>query len=223
LALDQALQALDPKQLAWVETTVWQKVTLRELTYQAEGRYLAGPGNRFRLTLRARVGDTESETWVACDGTMIRQAERWDGGRWSLSKPMELAEALAAERADRSSPDGFVRAQLAGGLAALVRDLRQQLAWVRKERVRRNGRPFIKLTGIRPVGEAEDGRPRLARLYLDGETFWPHRLEWWGADPPRPGDVLLMQLELRDPVRNRPLPPDRCATEFAPEAMPTPR
>ena len=54
----------------------------------------------------------------------------------------------------------------------------------------------------------------MARLYLDPKTLWPHRLEWWGADPPRPGDVLLMQTEFRDPLLNRPPPPDRLMREL---------
>src|SRR5262245_41380903 len=74
--LDQALEALNPARLTWVEAAVWQKVTLRDLTYQAEGRYLAGPDRCFRLELRTRLDGTGGEVRVVCDGTTVRQATR---------------------------------------------------------------------------------------------------------------------------------------------------
>ena len=37
------------------------------------------------------------------------------------------------------------------------------------------------------------GVARQCRVYLDPETYWPCRLEWWGPDAPRHGEVALLQ------------------------------
>jgi hypothetical protein len=108
--------------------------------------------------------------------------------------------------------------------------LRQRLNWVRKETVRRGGKVFVKLTGTWTPAEAAAlcpagqpwpaGLPRQCKLYLDADTLWPHRVEWWGPDPPRPGEALLAQAEYRDPILNQPPGPDRTAHDFTVELPP---
>jgi hypothetical protein len=56
--------------------------------------------------------------------------------------------------------------------------------------------------------------PRLCRISLDAKTLWPCRVEWWGGVKPGDASVPLLELEFRDAVLNRPLPPERCAREF---------
>jgi hypothetical protein len=111
-----------------------------------------------------------------------------------------------------------------GGAFDLLQTMRSRLEWSRMETVRREGRAFIKLTGtwssesaeaLAPTGGSwPDGLPQQCRLYLDAETLWPHRVEWWGPDVPRSADVLLVQMEFRDPVLNQPLSAEGCAREF---------
>jgi hypothetical protein len=198
--LDAAARALDPQQVKWVETTVWQKVTLADFAYQAEGRYRAGPDHRFRLELRTRQGDTEGLLRVVSDGRVIRQ-EVWIDNKLSESSVTEEQTPALA----RPAGDELARNPLAGGVAALVDSLRQQMVWVARQTVRRGDRPYHRLTGVWPGASppAEARTPRLARLYLEPQTLWPHRLEWWGLDPPRAGDVLLMQTEFRDRQMSR--------------------
>jgi hypothetical protein len=107
---------------------------------------------------------------------------------------------------------------------AVLENLRDEMRWVRKERVRRAGREFIKLTGVANPGKAGEpaaseatspaGLPRQCRLYLDPSNLWPYRVEWWGPDPPRGGGVLLLQMEFRDPVFRSEPPPERAVAEF---------
>jgi hypothetical protein len=52
-------------------------------------------------------------------------------------------------------------------------------------------------------------------LYLDAQTLWPLRVEWWGAERPTHVSKLLLQTEYRAPVLNQPLSDERCAAEFA--------
>src|SRR5438067_1872531 len=60
-ALDEALAFLGPAQTAWLEMTLWQQVEAQGLSYQAQGRYLSGPGHRLRVELKTYVGATEGE------------------------------------------------------------------------------------------------------------------------------------------------------------------
>ena len=52
-------------------------------------------------------------------------------------------------------------------------------------------------------------------IYLDTETFWPHRLEWWGAEKSSEPSQLLSQTEYREAIVNQPLSAERLAAEFA--------
>ena len=46
--------------------------------------------------------------------------------------------------------------------------------------------------------------PRTCRVYLDKQTSWPYRFEWWGPVPAKTEDVLLLQMEFRNPRRSKP-------------------
>src|SRR5438309_466990 len=57
--LDQAIKALDPQKLGWVETTLWHSVDVEGLVMRGEGRFLTGPDHRLRLNLTGFIGDTK--------------------------------------------------------------------------------------------------------------------------------------------------------------------
>src|SRR6516225_5521467 len=65
--LDLALAQLSPAKLQWLETTLWQRVHSDDFSYQAEGRFLAAPGQRRRLRLHVTVGQTWGEVEAASD------------------------------------------------------------------------------------------------------------------------------------------------------------
>ena len=48
--LEKALAALAPSKVAWLETTIWQRVRLPGCSFQVDGRYLLAPNRRFRGT-----------------------------------------------------------------------------------------------------------------------------------------------------------------------------
>jgi hypothetical protein len=215
--LDRAVEALGPARVRWLETAVWQRVQVEDLVYQAEGRYQAGPDRRFRLELQTRLGSTTSQLRLVSDGRSIHQASRLDQTAWNLQPPMELPAGAGRKAAPPF--DVFLQNQLAGGPSALLEQLREHLVWVRKETVRRQEHKYFRLTAVRLQASTSEPAPagvlRQARLYLDAQTLWPHRLEWWGADGRRAGDALLLQMELRSPVVNRPLSAAQCARVFA--------
>jgi len=224
--LDRALERLAGQRLDWVEMNLWQQVNVQELCYQAEGRYLAGPDHRFRLDLHTHVGSTDGRLQVVSDGATLWQSRRIGAGPASVSK-IDLKEVLAILNRPGTPPqlrDEFFHSQFQLGILPLLRGLRQQVTWSKKETVRRNGRVLLKLSGAWSADPTHAnallaapwpaGLPRQGRLYLDPQTLWPHRVEWWGPDPPQAEDAPLVQMEFRDPVLNRPLSPERCAVEF---------
>jgi hypothetical protein len=225
--LDDAIARLDPSRVGWLETKLWQKGRLDRFAYESEGRCLVGPDHRFRLELSTRQGRTAASALTISDGATLWQGRRNGDGRWTDVTRTDLAQALQESR-NASVPlarDAFLNGQSLSGVVGLLHTARTRVAWSRKETVRRDGRTFVKLTGswsaesaaaFAPSGKPwPNGLPRLCRLYLDEHTLWPHRVEWWGPDVPRTADVLLLQMEFRDPVLNQPLSAERCAREFA--------
>jgi hypothetical protein len=225
--LDGALAALDPGRIVWLEATLWQRVNVQGIAYEATGRYLTGPGQRVRLELKTRTTTGEGGVQIVSDGVSLWQAHRFVGDKWNRVTRVDMKAILATLAEPGMLPklrDEFLQDHSFTGILPLLQGLRQQMIWGPRETVRRGEREFIKLTGcwlpelargFAPPGEPwPAGVPRQCRLYLDPRTLWPHRVEWWGPDPPRAGDVALVQMEFRSPVLNRPLTVERCAAEF---------
>jgi hypothetical protein len=225
--LDRALVAMSPERLGCVETKLWQKVTLPNLTYEADGRYLMGSQRRFRMELRTKQDAAESTRLTVSDGATLWEAKRVGRGEWSNVTKIELAPLLAELEGDGPKAQlrtEFLEGPRFGGVAPLLRNLRWHLNWVKTEKVERQGKARIRLIGvwtpdfveyIRSEQEWPAGLPEQCRLELDPLTLWPHRLEWWGPLEDGGADTLLAQIEFRDPVVHSTLSPERCAKEFS--------
>ena len=221
--LDDALGRLDPARVGWLETKVWQKGRLDRFTYESEGRYLVGPGRRARLELTTHHGRADATMLAVSNGELVWQGRRTSDGRWAdVTRSPVSSISPAPATTDAPAPPGeeSLRGPSLGGVLGLLRSMRSRIDWSRKETVRRDGRECTKLTGSCPADSSSnlpwpDGMPRQCRLYLDVQTLWPHRVEWWGPDSPRSGDVLLQQIEFRAPVLNRPLSAEQASREFA--------
>jgi hypothetical protein len=224
---EQMLALLGPNRVSWMDLKLWQRVNVQGLSYETEGHFLTGPDERMRLDLSTRLGETVSEARVVCDGKTLWHAKRVAGGAWNPITKVELPEvhkALNRPGVNTKITDALVRQHSFGGVYPLLAGLRQQMRWVRREEVRRGEREFIKLTGVwddavalafTPDGQAwPQGLARQCRLYLDPRTFWPCRIEWWGPDAPRYGEVPLLQMEFREPRLNDALSPEQCARAF---------
>jgi hypothetical protein len=235
--LDRALAALDDDRVRWLEAEVWQRVRVPGFAYEADGYYLKAPGGRFRLQVQTHAGDRPGGLLLVCDGGDPCQATRVGDGPWqgasrrsrSEAAVPEGLEALVGKKAERA-PAPVVAPS---GVAPLLRRLHDRLLWVRQEVIRHDGAEAIRLTGVWPKEVAEslapagsawpDCTPRQCRLTLEARALWPRRVEWGGPVTPGGGDVLLAEVEFRNPVVNRPLPADRCAREFAlPSAVAAP-
>lgn len=218
-ALDEAIAQLDPVRVAWIESTLWQRASLEHLTYEAKGRYLAAPDHRFRLELMTQQGEGTTSYLAIGDGKATWEGTRNGAGPWHPVTRDEIRQPFA-------------------GVLPLLRSLRTGLTWTNREMVRRQGHVFVKLTGSVP--DASDdavssvdalgyrGMLRESRIYLDGQSLWPHRVEWWGRPTSRGSNALLVQMEFREPNFNQSLSDEQCALEFsfpnrAPEFLAQPK
>lgn len=210
--LDQAILAYDGERAHWIKTQLWQKVHVPQLSFEAEGTYLGGPEHRLRLDLQVRLDATVSHFQLISDGHTLWQVEQVASGGRIVSR-VELKQVLAAlshPQAVAQARDEFYSNQFFVGLAPLLRSLRQQVTFARSDKVRWRTQEVVLLTGVWAVPPADqtwpDCFPRQCRLFLDGQSLWPHRLEWWGPIPGRSGDSLVSQMEFRNPVVGQPLP-----------------
>jgi outer membrane lipoprotein-sorting protein len=217
----QAIEALSEPRTTWIQTRIWQKAQVDDLTVEAQGAYVLAPGSRFRLELKARTGPESMEGTVlmVSDGKVVWQATRTGQDGWDGVKRLSLDEALASVREPASAEQ--LRRELSQappfrGVVPLLRTLASQMRWVRHE-VRSTE---VRLTGIWPpevlaalvaTGQPwPEGLPKRCKVMFDAQTLWPKRFEWWDVN-----GALQAEMELRDPVFNQPLPADRCAQLFA--------
>jgi hypothetical protein len=111
------------------------------------------------------------------------------------------------------------------GMTPLLINLRGRLVWAKSERLRSTNGERLHLVGVWSKDEAmklappdrpwPTALPRQCHVYLDGRTSLPQRVEWWGPNAPGGDDRLLMQMEFRNAVFNRPLADDECRRLFA--------
>jgi hypothetical protein len=231
--LQQAVGRLSEMQTRWLESTVWTRAHLPELSYEGEGRYVRAPGRRFRLELQTRLeGDRAPQTpdlnsctiLSVSDGRDLWTASRIGSAGWKDIQRLQLAGVVRPSQNQAPSSEGhreLPTAPALDGVESLLSSLLAQIDWVRREDraddVRISGRwKESMLAGLvdtkKPWPEA---LPRFCRLTLSGERLWPSRLEWWGPRQEGGPDRLLVELEFRDPVFDRPLPPGECLGLFA--------
>lgn len=221
--LDRALCNWQPPRVLWLEAGFWQKVIQSDMAYQAEGRFLLGPGQRLRLDLGLRVGRTLGETHVIQEGQTCWEITQLGGDQRMVSR-------LEPDQAFETSTDGRA------GPASILHDLRRRMTVTARADVLWKGHQVTRLglcwNPLTAASLAPRGTPWPAYtpgrcvVYLDAASGWPFRLEWWGPAE-RPGrETPLVQMEFRDPVVNQPLSPERCLREFtfqpAPNEVPVP-
>jgi hypothetical protein len=225
--LDQAVDAFRADRVTWLEMAIWQKVQLPGCTYEADGTYRMAPGQRFRMEMHTHLGGSDGTLLSVSDGRELWQAERSGQGAWDNVTRVNLSEVFSVMNGparDRLR-DEFLRRPHFQGMMSLLATLRGRLVWARGEVVRQSGGERIHLVGVWPKDEARkyappdrpwpSALPRQCHVYLDARTYWPQRLEWWGPQAAGGADRLLVQMEFRNPVVNRPLPAAKCSRLFA--------
>jgi hypothetical protein len=210
-ALQNAIDRLDAKKVAWLEATLWQHLASQGLAFDAQGDYLSGPDHRLRLNLKVRAGGTTGEMNVVCDGTYLWTAMSGTGQprtvtKWNLK---EVQQSLDHPNMVPQLRDAFYQSQCFQGIVPVLDNLRQQMVMTRQENIQWQGHDVLQLTAawnaeitkelLPASGVWQVLVPRECRLLLDAKTYWPYRLEWWGPIMPRGPDVLIMETEYRNP------------------------
>jgi hypothetical protein len=212
-ALVRALERLSPEHVRWIQVQLWQKVDVPPLAFQAEGLYQGGPDHRLRLDLKLSSAAPTIRLVMVSDGQTLWQARHMPGSAATVTR-MELGKVLKA--IDRPEATGtradFYQNQFFAGLMPLLRSIQEQVTFTRLDNTRWRDRDVLLLTGA--LGGNADGswpiyQPRQCRLFLDAQSLWPYRIEWWGPTLKKTGDVLLSQIEFREPVLNRPANDDQ--------------
>lgn len=223
--LDRAIPACSATQIPWMDMTLWQQIWEGPVAREIHGRYAAAPDHRLRIELKIKVAQAEGELLIISDGKTVFESERYGEDRrkptWTdlptLGDEYRTPETLALGRAWRLGESTFL------GPGPLLYKLRSQSQGLSQRAARWKGMEVVQVTGNWPENAAllkdvpQAQKPhhpaRLWTVYLDARTLWLHRLEWWGAAP-QGEPVLLHELEFRDVVLNRPMPPERAALEF---------
>jgi hypothetical protein len=191
---------------------VRQRVSCDELSYEAEGRFLAAPGSRRRLEMHVRVGNSHGQVRAVSDGRRV-----WVRSQVEDEEPQVVREDLPAgpQAAELLHRHGLESAAL------LLGAIRQRLQHPRQETTIWGRRRVVRIAGDWPADAPHLASlpddlqacavPKHCRVFLDEQTLALVRVEWWSDDR------LLAETEFGTPVVNRELSAEQCAREFAVE------
>lgn len=209
--LDAVVAAFDPDRLPWLRMNLWQEGNPAAFSYRAEGVYLAGPDHRLRLDLQVHAGGADRRLQVVSDGRTLWQIDQAGPTSRTVShvRLQPVLDALNSPYLPADRRAEFYQRQLFTGPGPLLQSLRPGTTFTRCQEVRWAGRNVRLLTGVRaqpPAATWPEFLPRQCRLFVDAQTLWPHRLEWWGPVPDCEEDCLLLAVEFRDPIVGQRVP-----------------
>jgi hypothetical protein len=225
--INQLVAQFDPKKIGWMETNYSLQSSIQGAVLHIEGRYLLGPDYRVRMDLALRIGKAKSDLLTVCDGTTLWNTVRIDGEHRGTNR-WDLKTVLAALNAPGSGPQSveeFAKSQALLGLLPLLKSLKQNMVFTKQEPDPKGG---LKLTAVWSPDVTKSVAapntqwpllvPRKAYAYvgtLEGKYLWPYRIEWWGPVVLRGDDVLLLEMQFRDPKILK--PDDAAAKRLAQE------
>jgi hypothetical protein len=216
--LARAAALLDPAQVPWLHVKTWQKQQTDEMTFEAEGRLLRGPNHCVRLEMTVHPGAESGNVVVVSDGVGLAHACRLPGQPAAVVSQ----EFLTPEKKTMSAQqiDVVLNAKGCGGPHSLLKDLVCVLEDLKMEVGTWKDNKVIRLAGVVKKAFRDSSvawvvvPPRHCYVYLDAQTLWPHRIEWWASQNPEDPALLFLQLEFRAPEINHPLSREECVREF---------
>lgn len=193
----RAMALLADPARTWLQTKVWIRSHVPELSYQGEGVYHKAPGKRTRLEVRTRGGSPAQQTTVLAvsDGK-----QRWYALRTPKGEDRDVSRHAPGDEAH----------EWFAGVEQCLHTMYAGVTWVALER----GGDAAAVVGVWPASRREPLVPRGCRLYLRGEERWPARVEWWGPVTDGGADELLLEVEYREPVWDQALSAAACEKLF---------
>jgi hypothetical protein len=217
---DCAVERLAPEQLAWLHVTVWQRMAASEVPFESTGALQIGPGHCVRFDLTIHTGAIPGHCLVVSDGHSMVHVVQLGKSQPTITSRLLVAEGPAGQQPPAKNPAETLRELGCGGPYPLLRDLRGKLTELCVQTGHLQGRPQVRIQGrLCPVPCTAEPDTAVAAdfcyLYLDPQTLWPGRLEWWAAHGARDQRLLLLEIEFRDPQWNRPLSLPECIRAFS--------
>jgi hypothetical protein len=216
--LDQAIAHLSPGRVTWLHTQVWQKMSDAQIDFEAEGTLDLAPGQSARLDLTVRTQGVTGRLLTVSDGHALAQVRQMGGASPQVDS---VLLPIVTPWLDGNSPQRlkFLDDKGCGGPAAILAGLRRHVAQFRLQTGKLQGKDAIQFQGeltgeVKSTALQTNTPPRSVVLFLDAQTLWPHRVEWWGQDP-RLGMRAIVEIEFRQPVLNREVPLQQCAQLFS--------
>ena len=224
--LDRLLESLHPAKARWLQLKIWQRMRHEDIDFEAEGLIALAPHQCARVDMVVSSSETRSRILLVSNSQHLVRSIR-TGPRPAEVDILELPHAPDTQDPGQiHDRDHFLQIHGCGGPHTLLTNLRQRLkvekecsgAWKGLRVLRVCGQVQAESAATpdgrnQPYTEGEKSAratflraPRAGRhcvLYLDAETGWPHRIEWWSTDRQGQAAVVLLQLELRDPIFNR--------------------
>lgn len=224
--LQQARDRFRPEELPWQEMTIWQCSKFGECFYEAEGRYVGGPDHRMYLNLRLRNGPAQGQMIVKCDGNLLKKTFIFPGKapQSSLLALSNLEPPVAGKAARSAQCERLLTDQACRGVTPLLAYFKDNLHQPKIAAVHWHGKLLLQIRGQLPnAKKINDSLPRNrqfrqtvreGRLYLDAETLWPVRVEWWGNARENEKVRLLFCTEYRRPILRDRVTAEALAKEF---------
>jgi hypothetical protein len=215
--LARAAVSLDPERTPWLQVKTWQKQDDEVVSFEADGQLVRGPNQCARLEMTIRTGAIATAVVTVSDGVGMAHCRRLPGKPSVVTSQRFTTPAKVPMTADVI--DQILNAHGCGGPYSLLKDLEGTLENLKLVHGTWKDKPVIRLTGsVKEDSATSDPRfavpPRLCHLYLDAQTLWPHRVEWWAFEEDEKSAFLLLQVEFRDPQINQPLSHEDCIREF---------
>jgi len=175
-----------------------------------------GPNHCARLDMTVRGGADSTTVIVVSDGVGLARACRSANKRANFASQRFLSSTKTPLTG--AQIEQLLNTRGCGGPYGLLKDLEDKLINLRMEMGVWQGKSILRLTGSLKTMEPNESRltaePRRCRVYLDAQTLWPHRVEWWASRKSTDDDFLFLQVEYRDPQVNQPLSHEDCVREF---------
>jgi hypothetical protein len=198
------------EKLDWLAVDLRQKKRRGETPWSSEGTLQRGPNGCCRLELEMRMGSSgENRMTVVCDGRILARAMSSDNAKpkietWPMPEDLPSKNAILGNHG-------------CGGPASVLAQVRSRGADWFAQPAALGDRPGIAMTGrinALPQDFQTGTAPKFARLFLDAETLWLARAEWW-TELPDSGGVILYEVEFLRPRLNQPLSLDECGRAFS--------
>lgn len=214
--LQRTINRLDPAHLAWLRLKLWQRMRAGEIVFESEGTLQLGPEHCARLELAVLSGAVPGRWLVVSDGHALAHVVQLGDDAPAVTSRL----LVPPHEPDKPAPppaDVTLRGLGCGGPHPLLLDLRGRLRQLTAQTGRLHGRPMVRLYGrLNAAAAPAPGTPAadFCYLYLDAQTLWPSRVEWWAGEQ-KTNPRLLLEMEFREPQLNHPLPFDECVRAFS--------